>query len=548
MSLACSACSYLNADHARFCAGCGARLGQAGAERDPLFGQLVHDRYRIVRVIGEGGMGRVYYAEQQMGTAKRPVAIKVLRGGPQDAVAVQRFTRECELVVQLTHPSTIRFYDFGKLPDGRLYIAMEYVEGRSLAGAIDQGPLPVATVERLLGQIGGALIEAHRRGIVHRDLKPDNILLAQNPDEGEFAKVLDFGIAKQDDGQGSGAEITSEGLIVGTPAYMSPEQLAAKPLDERSDVYALALIVFEMLTGKRPFVAKTPLEWATAHMTLPVPSFDDYPSTRLLPESKRAAILHALEKEPTRRTRSVRVFLEEFLGAQRLSGLAIAPSSDREPAPTGDAPTLAATPSAQRPSKASREEAPSLPTRRTPIVVLGAVIALAIGAGLAFAFRDRLGLVAGDSGETSSPQDAGPPPSDAGTDAPTRTASWLRIMSGSDRTAEVASALGPPDGQCATISPGGKVLLELAPGSRIHTDGTEAADLSVVVDAGSAPYRVDVLRERGEERTQIGADVMGSVEIDVDQFERTEFRYVRVKNPNRQGTVCLDAVAVVATQ
>jgi serine/threonine-protein kinase len=142
---------------------------------------------------------------------------------------------------------------------------MEYVEGRSLARAIDEGPMPLATVERLVGQIGGALIEAHRRGIVHRDLKPDNILLAHNPDEGEFAKVLDFGIAKQNEAHGgTGTEITSEGLIVGTPAYMSPEQLSAKPLDERSDVYAFALIVFEMLTGRRPFEAKTPLEWATA--------------------------------------------------------------------------------------------------------------------------------------------------------------------------------------------------------------------------------------------------------------------------------------------
>ena len=544
MAIACSVCSYGNLDHARFCAGCGARLGQVGAERDLLFGQLIHDRYRIVSVIGEGGMGRVYLAEQQMGAAKRPVAIKVLRGG-QDAVGVSRFTRECELVVQLTHPSTIRFYDFGKLPDGRLYIAMEYVEGRSLAAAIDEGPMPLATVERLVGQIGGALIEAHRRGIVHRDLKPDNILLAHNPDEGEFAKVLDFGIAKQNEPHGgTGAEITSEGLIVGTPAYMSPEQLAAKPLDERSDVYALALIVFEMLTGRRPFEAKTPLEWATAHISKPVPSFDDFPSTRLLPESKRAAILHALAKEPGERTHSVRAFLEEFLGAQRMSVLSIAPSSDREPRPAGDAPTLAATPSAQRGARSA--DVPSLPTRRTPLLVLGALAMAGLGATLVFAFR---GALLGPSVTSpSAAPDAGARPPDAGTDAPAPQPTWLRIMSGSDRTTDVAHALGAPDGQCARIAPGGKVLLELSPGTRIHTDGRSTADLSVVVGESSAPYRVDVLRERGEERTQVGADVVGSVEIDVDQFERAEFRYVRVKNPNRRGDVCLDAVAIVPAQ
>ncbi|MBN8616659.1 MAG: protein kinase [Deltaproteobacteria bacterium] len=540
MAIACSACSYENADHARFCASCGARLGQAGAERDLLFGQVIAERYRIQRVLGEGGMGRVYFAEQQMGAARRPVAIKVLRGGAHDATAVQRFNRECELVVQLTHPSTIRFYDFGKLADGRLYIAMEYVEGRSLATAIEEGPMPLASVERLVGQIGGALIEAHRRGIIHRDLKPDNILLAHNPDEGEFAKVLDFGIAKKDEA-GTGSEITSEGLIVGTPAYMSPEQLAAKPLDERSDVYALALIVFEMLTGRRPFQAKTPLEWATAHMTADVPSFDEFPATRELPANKRAAILHGLQKEPTTRTRSVRAFLEEFLGNERMSILSIAPSSDRERRPSGDAPTLAATPSARSGPRGAGESVPSLPTRRTPFVILGALVMIALGAGLAFLFRDRL-LAATGTVEVS---DAGPPPSDAGTDAPTRTRSWLRAMTGSDRTTDVANALGPPDGQCARIAAGGKVLLELDAGTRIETDDSPSPDLEVVVGERSAAYRVDVLEQRHQTSTQVGADVFGSSSLDVDQFDDGAFRYIRVKNTNRTGEVCLDAVAVM---
>jgi serine/threonine-protein kinase len=541
MAIACTACSYVNADHARFCAECGARLGQEVAERDPLFGQLVHDRYRIVRVIGEGGMGRVYYAEQPMGAAKRPVAVKVLRGG-HDSVGVSRFTRECELVVQLTHPNTIRFYDFGKLPDGRLFIAMEYVEGRSLARALDDGPMPLATVERLVGQIGGALSEAHRRGIVHRDLKPDNILLAYNPDEGEFAKVLDFGIAKQSAPESAAAEITGEGIIVGTPAYMSPEQLSAKPLDERSDVYALALIVFEMLTGKRPFEARTPLQWAAAHISEPVPSFDDYPATQSLAESKRKAVLHALAKDPHERTRSVRAFLEEFLGEQRVSVLAITPSQDRAPRPSADAATLPATPVSQR-AAGARTAAPEIPTRRTPWLVLGALAMTCLGAVTVVSLRGALS----GSPEAAAAPDAGPPP-DAGADTLAVRPTWLAIMSGSDRTTDVGWALGPPDGHCATIAPGGKVLLELAPGTRIRTDGRPSADLAIVVDAFSAPYRVDVLRERREERTQVGADVVGSVELDVDQFERTEFRYVRVKNSSRRGEVCLDAVAIIAAQ
>ncbi len=550
MAIVCSACSYANPDHARFCASCGAKVGEAGAARDPLFGQLIHDRYRIVRVIGEGGMGRVYYAEQQMGAAARPVAIKVLRGSVNDGIAVQRFTRECELVVQLTHPSTIRFYDFGKLDDGRLYIAMEYVNGRSLAKAIEEGPLPVPAVERLLGQIGGALTEAHRRGIVHRDLKPDNVLLATNADEGEFAKVLDFGIAKQADTQQ--AEITSEGLIVGTPAYMSPEQLSGKNVDERSDVYALGLIVFEMLTGRRPFTGKTPLEWATAHMTQDPPSFDEFPATRELPQWKRDAIYHALAKDPEQRTHSVRAFLEELLGAQRMSQLAIAPSSDRQGKPIGTASTLAATPRSalKLAERDARERAAAssgpleVPVRRTPWIVAGV---LGVLGALALALAGALALRGPGGAEPSSP-DAGA--ADAGSDAPTiaPTDSWFRMVSGHDRTTDVTNALGAPDGRCATIAPSGKILLELAPGTRVHTDGHEAPDVQIVVSESSEPYRVDVLLQRGEERTQVGADIVGSMSIDVDQFDRSEFRYIRVKNPNRRGLVCLDAVGVLVTQ
>jgi hypothetical protein len=178
-------------------------------------------------------------------------------------------------------------------------------------------------------------------------------------------------------------------------------------------------------------------------------------------------------------------------------------------------------------------------------VILGALVMAGLGASLVFVFRDA---IVGAPTTTTQLPDAGAARPDAGTDAAAPAPTWLRIMSGSDRTTDVARALGPPDGECAAIAPGGKILLELAPGTRIHTDGSPSADLSVVVGESSAPYRIDVLRERGEERTQVGADVVGSVDIDVDQFARAEFRYVRIKNPNRRGEVCLDAVAIVAAQ
>jgi len=517
MALVCSACSYQNPDHARFCSGCGADLSQVRAERDPLFGTLVEGRYLVKRVIGEGGMGKVYFAEQQMGTVMRPVALKVLRGELSDGRTRARFYRECELVVQLNHPSTIRFYDFGSLTDGRLYIAMEFIDGRTLSKAIEGGPLPIATVERIVGQVGGALVEAHRRGIVHRDLKPDNILLAQNLDEGEFAKVLDFGIAKRADEQGENADITGEGLIVGTPAYMSPEQLEARPVDERSDVYAFALIVFEMLTGRRIYDAKTPLEWATSHITKPPPSFDDFAATRALSVQKRNAVYRALTKVAADRTPSIRVFLEEFLGGERMQSLAITPSVERAPVEPQFHPNH------------------TLPTSRAPLFVLGAILALGLGAAAAY-------LATRPSLQTAPIiADAGIP--DAGADAPVvPTEAFFRMVTGTDRTTNAAFALGPPDGQCAEVGPGGKILLELPDSEVVQTDGGPAPDLHIIVRDDSVSYRVDVLVRRNEDQTRVGADVVGSMRIDVDQFERETFRYVRVKNTNRRGTICVDAV------
>jgi serine/threonine-protein kinase len=517
MALVCSACSYQNPDHARFCSGCGADLAADRAQRDPLFGTLVEGRYLVKRVLGEGGMGKVYFAEQQMGNAMRPVALKVLRTELTDERTRARFYRECELVVQLNHPSTIRFYDFGGLADGRLYIAMEFIDGRSLTKAIEGGPMPLAMVDRIVGQVGGALIEAHRRGIVHRDLKPDNILLAQNVDEGEFAKVLDFGIAKRSDEEGEKSDITGEGLIVGTPAYMSPEQLEARPVDERSDVYAFALIVFEMLVGRRIYEAKTPLEWATAHITKAPPSFDDFPATQSLPAHKRNAIYRALTKVAADRTPSVRIFLEEFLGGERMQSLAITPSVERPPVSPNLAPH------------------DTLPTSRAPLYALGAMLALGAGAGIAYvATRPPAPVV-------PVIPDAGIP--DAGSDAPVvPTQEWFRMVTGTDRTRDPTNALGAPDGQCAEISPRGKILLELPNGQIVETDHGATPDLNIVVREGSAAYRVDVLIRRNEDQTRVGADVVGSMQIDVDQFERETFRYVRVKNPNAQGTVCLDAV------
>lgn len=548
MSRACPVCRYENEEHARFCSGCGAKLEGDGAERDPLFGTVVGDRYHIVRVLGEGGMGRVYYAEQPMGHGRRPVALKVIRATAADRQNVARFQRECDLVIQLTHPNTIRFYDFGTLPDGRLYIAMEYVDGRSLADAIAAGPIAVPIVDRWTRQMGGALIEAHRLGMVHRDLKPENVLLAKNPDEGEFVKVCDFGIAMQV-GQGARGEITGEGLIIGTPAYMSPEQFNGTPVDARSDVYAVALIVYEMLTGRRPFVAKTPLEWATAHLTKTPPPLDSYAWLAALPDHKREALARALAKDVERRTPSIREFLDEFLGAEGRPSLhhSVAPPRSSEPtAKATPRARISVDPDARTLGQGVEAEPTPIPPRRAMGSSIAVVLAaLVVGGAATYVALRRGGVASGavPTGETAS--DAGVASVDAGADAGERPFGWMRMLNGEDQADDAANALGPPDGHCARLRPSGKIVLEVTPGVIARADGTPMPELQIIVSDTSGPYRVDIGVERTSEAfVNVAADVIGTGPIDLDQFGVQSFRYVRIKNRARATTVCVDAVGL----
>lgn len=317
MQIACKRCDHPNEEGAKFCIGCGARLAQ---QADRLIGQTLLDRYTIVERIGEGGMGRVYLAEQRLGTATRRVAIKTLRTELSgDAQIVGRFLRECEIVSQLNHPNTVQFFDFGELEGGELFIVMEYIEGEDLGSLIDrEGPLELARVDRILVQLAGSLHEAHQLGIVHRDLKPDNILLTERALQPDFVKVLDFGIARhQQEAQGGEArtQLTMQGMVLGTPPYMSPEQFGEGSPDARSDLYSLGIILYEMLTGRLPFEAKTPWEWANRHLSEPPLQLDELERGRALPAYRRRAVMKALSKDPEERQRDVMELLAEFTGA-----------------------------------------------------------------------------------------------------------------------------------------------------------------------------------------------------------------------------------------
>jgi serine/threonine protein kinase len=279
-------------------------------------GQVLASQFRIVQKLGQGGMGSVWLAEQlDMG---RKVVVKVLN--PEltqtQGTAVERFRREAQAVARLNHPNIVQIFVFGTTEDGQLFIAMEFVEGRDLGLLIAEGPTPEPRALRIIDQACSALIEAHSAGIVHRDLKPENIVLTDRHGNPDYVKVLDFGIAKLHD-TGDAPSLTQAGTIFGTPRYMAPEQVKGHGVDARADIYALALILHELLTGHHPFSAATAIEYLVQHVNEPVrPLSETAPDLGLSPRTS-AIVARGLEKDPTDRFQSVADLQREVRAALR---------------------------------------------------------------------------------------------------------------------------------------------------------------------------------------------------------------------------------------
>lgn len=292
----CPHCRTQYGPDVRICPNDGAPLDDGGDSEDALLGKVLADRYRILRRLGEGGMGRVYLGEHvRMG---RMSAVKVMSPSlapTQDAIA--RFNREAANASRISHPNVAAIYDFGETADGTLYLAMEYIEGEDLGKLLKhEGVLARPRVAALARQIADALNAAHTLGIIHRDLKPDNILIGHDADGQDCVKVVDFGIAKA--ARGSGQTVTTAGVSLGTPEYMSPEQIAGGDVDHRSDIYSFGLVVFAMLTGKSPYPELTSKESLVQRLTSrPRPLSEIMPLVSW-PPRLQTALDRALSPEP----------------------------------------------------------------------------------------------------------------------------------------------------------------------------------------------------------------------------------------------------------
>jgi hypothetical protein len=285
------------------------------AMEDPLIGTVLAERYEIIDRLGVGGMGTVYRAEQR--ALGRDVAVKVLRrelGRDPDTVA--RFHREALALSNLRHPNTVAVLDFGQTADGLLFLVMEVLEGEMLSTRLRRdGALPVSEALRITTGMLRSLGEAHRAGIVHRDLKPDNIFLARvdaHADADELVKVVDFGVAKIRPGANDAPidpVATQEGTVFGTPRYMSPEQAQGRTLDGRSDLYAVGVMLFQMLTGSVPFGEDDAVVVMAHHITTPAPRvLDVAPESGIHPELDEL-VARTLKKRPADRPESAEAFL-----------------------------------------------------------------------------------------------------------------------------------------------------------------------------------------------------------------------------------------------
>jgi len=312
----CAACHAEFDSGFRFCPKCGTAIAKPGETTKALEGRTLSGKYRLLSRVGEGAMGTVYLAEHT--ALRKKVAVKVLHPDlGMDDELIKRFQLEGIAAGKFTHPNAIQIFDFDRGDGDVFYLAMEYVEGKSLKSLIqEKGVIPAAEAIPLVRQVLSALAEAHRQGIVHRDLKPENIMVTEAAEGGLTIKILDFGISKLRDLRSGDPLLTQTGRIIGTPLYMAPEQMSGDPVDHRADLYAVALILYEMLTGSPPFDGEnvSQILYKKSVEKAPRPSSAN-PDARI-PEDLDRLIGKALERRPDDRFRTAQEMIDALLSVR----------------------------------------------------------------------------------------------------------------------------------------------------------------------------------------------------------------------------------------
>jgi serine/threonine protein kinase len=321
----CPTCGATYGPDARFCSRDGTRLlpepepGSEAATRvaptPTLIGQALDDRYEIIRKVGEGGMSSVYLAMDR--TTRERRAIKVLSVAlSKDANAMERLRREASFGMRLAHPNICHIIQLGETAEGLVYVVMPFIEGEVLSDRTHRlGQITLEETARLVTDIAAGVHLAHGLQIIHRDLKPENVMVCRHSDGNEYGVVMDFGLAKERKAEGELRKLTATGIILGTPAFMSPEQLRGKPIDPRSDIYALGLMAYEMLTGKLPFQGRTQQEMVIARLrSEPIPLREARPDLEF-PAPVERVLTKAMQRNADDRHQTAIEFAQAFHGA-----------------------------------------------------------------------------------------------------------------------------------------------------------------------------------------------------------------------------------------
>jgi serine/threonine-protein kinase len=273
---------------------------------DPLIGTIISGRYRVDSLLGSGGMGAVYLVQHTQ--LRRRFALKLLHQETcKIPEVVARFEREAMAAANIDHPNIAFATDFGRTETGEFFLVLEYIEGQRLRDALASGPIEVRRAVHILRQVASALRRSHELGVIHRDLKPENIMLVTREGDPDFVKVLDFGLAKVEaqtkimGEDGPGQALTKHGKVFGTPKYMAPEQCVSGAIDGRTDLYALGVILYEMLTGVNPFGAKDLVGIIRNQLAMPTPPIKDVAPAVRVPAALEAVVMRLTEKQPEKR-------------------------------------------------------------------------------------------------------------------------------------------------------------------------------------------------------------------------------------------------------